>query len=48
MQTEKDIDLKVAEGDLVDTDHGAGEVIDDDISTPEKMAVYLEKMSKMA
>ena len=45
VQTERGIDLKVAEGDLVDTDHGAGEVIDDDVSTPEKMAYYLEKLA---
>ena len=38
----KDGDLRVAEGGLVDTDHGAGEVIDEDVSTPPKMAAYLE------
>ena len=37
-----DPNMRVAEGDLVDTDHGVGEVIDEDVSSPPKMAAYLE------
>jgi len=39
-------DLKVEEGDLAPTTHGLGEYIETDISTPEKMAVYLEMLVK--
>ena len=45
VQTEGGTDLKIVDGDIMDTDHGAGEVIDDDVSTPEKMAAYLEKLA---
>ena len=37
-------DLRVEEGDLAVTGRGPGEVIDEDVSTPEKMATYLEKL----
>jgi hypothetical protein len=39
-------DLKTEDGDLAVTGRGAGEVIDKDVSTPEKMAVYLENLAQ--
>jgi len=39
-------DLRTEDGDLAVTGRGPGEVIDDDVSTPKKMAAYLEKLAK--
>jgi hypothetical protein len=38
-------DIQVKDGDLAATGRGPGEAIDEDVSTPEKMAVYLEKLA---
>jgi hypothetical protein len=38
-------DWRHEEGDFVVTGKGLGKVIDDDVSTPEKMAAYLEKLA---
>lgn len=38
-------DLRHEDGDFAVTGRGPGEVIDDDVSTPEKMAAYLEKLA---
>lgn len=38
-------DIQVKDGDLAATGRGPGEAINEDVSTPEKMAVYLEKLA---
>ena len=37
---------QILSGKFVDTDKGSGVAIDEDVSTPEKMAAYLEKTAK--
>jgi hypothetical protein len=37
---------RMLSGKFIDTDKGLGEAIDEDVSTPEKMAAYLEKIAK--
>ncbi|MDD4650855.1 MAG: hypothetical protein PHQ34_01365 [Methanothrix sp.] len=39
-------DLRTEDCDLAVTGIGPGEVIDDDVSTPKKMAAYLERLAK--
>lgn len=39
-------DWRTEDGDLAVTTHGPGEVIDEDVSTPKRMAAYLERLAK--
>lgn len=39
-------DLQTEDGDLAVTGRGLGETIEEDVSTPERMATYLEQLAK--